>query len=44
MDNSVSAWLDEADDVTLDDFYPEEDDSELLNDNPEISDEFVENQ
>jgi hypothetical protein len=28
MDNNISAWLDKADDVMLDDFDPNEDDSE----------------
>jgi len=43
MNNSVSAWLNEADDVNLDDFDPEEDDSEgkVLIDNPEIIAESV---
>lgn len=39
MNNNVSAWLDETDDVMLNDFDPDEDDSEgeVLNDNPESS-------
>lgn len=46
MDNNVCAWLDEADDVMLDDFDPDEDDNEeeVLDDNPESSDESVENE
>ncbi|KAL4126250.1 hypothetical protein QTP88_010475 [Uroleucon formosanum] len=44
MDNNISAWLDEADDVMLDDFDPNEVDSDVeVLDNPEISDESVEN-
>lgn len=48
MDNNVCAWLDEADDFILDDFDPDEDESEgegdeVLNDNPESNDESFEN-
>lgn len=47
MDNYVCAWLDEAVDVILDDFDPDEDDSDgeeedVLNDNPKCSDECIE--
>lgn len=44
MDNNVTAWLDEADDVMLDDFDPNEDDSEgEVHDNLECNDESVKN-
>lgn len=38
INNKVSAWLDETEDVILDDFDPDEDDSEgdAVNDNPDI--------
>jgi hypothetical protein len=45
MDNNISAWLDKADDVMLDDFDPNEDDSEWdILDNPISSDESVKNE
>ncbi|KAL4143281.1 hypothetical protein QTP88_005632 [Uroleucon formosanum] len=45
MDNNISAWLEKADDDMLDDFDPDEDDSDGdVLDNPENSDESVENE
>lgn len=39
MDSTISAWLDEADDVMLGDFDPDEDDSDVeILDYPESSD------